>query len=149
MFIRYELFLSNNTLIESSAIDSSNYILNNKIKNNSLYNYISYNNLILYYSYYNILLKTKLTIFFILNNNKYNITSIDRIFNNANWLERELSEMYGINFRWKNDTRKLLLDYIKIESPLLKNYQCEGYQDIFYSLIDNQVIALKNEVIEL
>nr|YP_004841733.1 NADH dehydrogenase subunit 9 [Ichthyophthirius multifiliis]AEL89275.1 NADH dehydrogenase subunit 9 [Ichthyophthirius multifiliis] len=142
-----ELFLSTNSLIESSAIDTSNYKL--VMNNNNVIKLFLNNNFIIYYNYFNYSLKSKLTIFFILNKYKKKLNSIDKIFINANWLERELSEMYGLNYSWKTDTRKLLLDYIKIESPLLKNYQSEGYQDIFYSLIDNQILAVQNEVIEL
>lgn len=134
---------SNNLLVESSVIDTLNY-------NCNLLNLFYTNNKhILFYNYFNNFFKTKLTFFFIINKFKQNITSIDRIYSNANWLERESSEMYGINYKWKQDTRKLLLDYIKIESPLLKSYQCEGTQDIFYNIIDNQVVAVKNEVVEL
>ena len=134
---------ANNLLIESSAIDTLNYkptILNLFYINNKY---------ILFYNYFNNFLKTKVTFFFIINKYKQNIIAIDKIYNNANWLERETSEMYGLNYKWKQDTRKLLLDYIKIESPLLKSFQCEGTQDIFYNLIDNQVVVVKNEVIEL
>ena len=134
---------ANNLLIESSAIDTLNYkptILNLFYINNKY---------ILFYNYFNNFLKTKVTFFFIINKYKQNIIAIDKIYNNANWLERETSEMYGLNYKWKQDTRKLLLDNIKIESPLLKSFQCEGTQDIFYNLIDNQVVVVKNEVIEL
>lgn len=134
---------SNNLLVETSAIDTLNY------RANILDLFYTNNKYILFYNYFNNFLKTKITFFFIINKYKQNILSIDRIYNNANWLERETSEMYGLSYKWKQDTRKLLLDYIKIESPLLKSFQCEGTQDIFYNLIDNQVIVVKNEVIEL
>jgi hypothetical protein len=32
---------------------------------------------------------------------------------------------------------------------MLKEFQNEGTQDVFYSIFENQVITLKNEVIEL
>lgn len=146
LFIRNDLFLSNNSLIEASAIDLSN------IKNNTESNLNIFNrnvNTILFFHYYNYFFKNKMTFMYILNSKKYKINSIDRLFENAGWLERELSEMYGINFLWKRDTRKLLLDYVKLEHPMLKNYQLEGSQDIFYNLLDNQVVALKNNVVEL
>lgn len=136
-------------IVDSSAIDTSNYSINDTNLSYNITKFFINNHNIIFYNYYNFNLKYKLTIFYIINKAKYNFFSIDRIFNNCNWLEREMSEMYGLKFKWKYDTRKLLLDYIKIESPLLKNFQCEGYQDVFYSLIDNQVIALKGEVIEL
>lgn len=152
IFLKKELLLSNITLIENSAIDSSNYNLANNINNLNSYNLENYflnNKLIVFYNYYNYFLKNKITLFLILNKLSKSIDSIDRIFNNANWLERETSEMYGINYKWKTDTRKLLLDYSKIEHPLLKEFQCEGTQDVFYNIFNNQVTVLKNETVEL
>ena len=152
IFLKKELLLSNITLIENSAIDSSNYNIasnENNLDSHNLENYFLNNKIIIFYNYYNYFLKNKITFFIILNKLSKSIDSIDRIFNNANWLERETSEMYGINYKWKTDTRKLLLDYSKIEHPLLKEFQCEGTQDVFYNIFNNQVTVLKNETIEL
>ncbi len=146
LFIRNDLFLSNNSLIEASAIDLSNI---KSSLDNSVNIFNKNINTILFFHYYNYYFKNKITLMYIINNKKYKITSIDRLFENANWLERELSEMYGVNFIWKRDTRKLLLDYVKLEYPMLKNYQLEGNQDIFYNILENQVIAVKNNVTEL
>jgi len=77
------------------------------------------------------------------------LNSIDKIFKNANWVERETSEMYNINYIWKNDTRKILIDYSKNEYPLLKNYPSEGFQDVFYNFFENQITVNRNEVVEL
>ena len=152
IFFKKELLLSNITLIENSAIDSSNYNISsndNNLDSYNLENYFLNNKIIVFYNYYNYFLKNKITLFIILNKLSKSVDSIDRIFNNANWLERETSEMYGINYKWKTDTRKLLLDYSKIEHPLLKEFQCEGTQDVFYNIFNNQVTVLKNETVEL
>lgn len=146
IFLKKELFLNNITLIENSAIDTKNY---NSIDNYSINKYFKDNNTILFYNYYNYFCKNKITLFIITNRLFKSIDSIDRLFPNANWLERETSEMYGINFKWKMDTRKLLLDYSKIENPLLKDFQSEGLQDVFYNIFENQVVSIKNEVVEL
>lgn len=57
--------------------------------------------------------------------------------------------MYGLLFFFKTDSRKLLLDYSKIEHPLLKDFPSEGLQDVFYDLLDNQVSVVGNETTEL
>jgi len=57
--------------------------------------------------------------------------------------------MYNINYQWKNDTRKILIDYCKNEYPLLKNYPSEGFQDVFYNFFEGQVTVSRNEVVEL
>nr|YP_010411973.1 NADH dehydrogenase subunit 9 [Tetrahymena rostrata]QBI37942.1 NADH dehydrogenase subunit 9 [Tetrahymena rostrata]URP31133.1 NADH dehydrogenase subunit 9 [Tetrahymena rostrata] len=152
LFLKKELLFSNITLIENSAIDTTHYNQEtnfNSISVNSIENYFFKNKLLIFYNYYNYFLKNKLTIFLIINNFYKNIDSVDRIFPNANWLERETSEMYGINYKWKTDTRKLLLEYSKIENPMLKEFQSEGTQDVFYSIFENQVVILKNETVEL
>jgi len=152
IFFKKELLLSNITLIENSAIDTSNYNITsveNNLNPNNLENFFFNNKLLVFYNYYNYFLKSKITLFLIVGKLAKSIDSIDRIFNNANWLERETSEMYGINFKWKTDTRKLLLDYSKIEHPLLKEFQCEGTQDVFYNIFSNQITTLKNETVEL
>ena len=150
LFLKKELFSNNISLIENSSIDTINYsITDNYFDKTSIVNYFFKNKILLFYNYFNYFNKSKLTLFIILNNTIKTIDSIDRLFSNANWLERETSEMYGINYKWKTDTRKLLLDYSKIENPMLKEFQSEGTQDTFYSIFENQVITLKNEVIEL
>lgn len=146
IFLKKDVMSNNLTLIENTAIDLLNY---SSTVNDSFLNYFYKNKMLVLYNYYNYFCKSKLTFFIILNNLNKSIDSIDRLFSNANWLERETSEMYGINYKWKTDTRKLLLDYSKIENPMLKDFQSEGLQDVFYSIFENQVVTLKNEVVEL
>jgi NADH:ubiquinone oxidoreductase subunit C len=57
--------------------------------------------------------------------------------------------MYGVYFLNKKDARKLLLDYSKIENPMLKDFGTEGVQDCFYSFFEEQVITSAAEVVEL
>jgi NADH:ubiquinone oxidoreductase subunit C len=57
--------------------------------------------------------------------------------------------MYGFFFFNKKDSRKLLLDYSKKEYPLLKDFPCEGYSDIYYNFFDFQINYIQNEVVEL
>lgn len=80
---------------------------------------------------------------------KQSLYSIERFYKNANWLEREAAEMYGILFREKRDIRKLLTDYSNFENPLLKSYPSEGFFDVFYNFFDDQVVLSNNSVVEL
>lgn len=141
-----ELFCSSSLLIENTAIDTRFF---NKCSS-ELDVFFKQTKLLSYYSYYFLLTKIRLTVLVNMDNNyKPYIWSIDKIFKNANWLERETSEMYGVLFYWKNDARKLLLDYSKMENPMLKDFPCEGLQDVFYNFFENQVVVQKNEVVEL
>ena len=134
--IKYESSFHNTWLTEQSIVDNLfNSIFYNKISRLTLFN--------VYYSYY---LKSRTII---LTNTLNNLDSVDRLFKNANWLERESSEMYGMDFFNKSDSRKLLLDYSKIESPMLKDFSSEGVKDVFYDILDNQVTILNADTVEL
>ena len=142
IILKNEFFLSKSTLIEASAVDTLNYTT---ISNIPIF---TKNRIFPYYIYYIYNLKMRLTI--ILNNEtSTNLKSVDMIYKNANWLERELSEMYGIFYINKKDNRKLLLDYTKDENPLLKDFPTEGLNDIFYNFFEDQVIFEKNNIVEL
>lgn len=57
--------------------------------------------------------------------------------------------MFKVSFNLKTDTRRLLLDYSKQESPLLKDYPTEGFNDTFYNFFEDQVVYNNSTVIEL
>ena len=80
---------------------------------------------------------------------KNRIASIDKLYKNASWVERETSEMFGINYYNKKDIRKLLLDYSKVENPMLKDFPTEGFSEIFYDFFEDQVVFSNNDSIEL
>ena len=141
LFIKNELMYSYNNLTEISAIDSSKYktVFPEEDK-------ISDNRFILYNVYYMYLLKMRFTLVYF-SNKKSN--SIERIFKNANWLEREVAEMYGIDYINKKDCRPLLLDYSKNENPMLKDFPTEGEYDLYYNFFENKLTYIKNEFVEL
>ena len=143
--IKNELFLNESSLIENSALDLKFY------NNLTEYNYIfkKFKNII-FYNYQIYSSKIKLFIYFFYNLNKNDkINSIDRIYLNANWIERETSEMYGIYFNNKKDHRKLMLDYSINEHPLDKSYPVEGNRQLFFSFFENQVVVQNNKFIEI
>lgn len=142
--LKNEFFTSKSALIENSCVDTLFY---NKI--NNTIPIFSKNRFFVYYIYYLYTLKMRLTI--IINNDSTinNIKSIDFLYKNANWLERESSEMYGLYYSNKKDSRKLLLDYTKDENPMLKDFPTEGTCDIFYNIFEDQVVFEKNNIVEL
>ena len=146
LFFKQELLFNNSTLIESSAIDTLKF---SKV-NDNIELIFKKNRIIIFYSYYFYNLKLKLNVILLYNFlKKSQITSVDRLYKNANWLERETSEMFGVNYYNKKDVRKLLLDYSKIENPLLKDFPTEGYSEVFYDFFESQVVFLNNDSIEL
>jgi NADH:ubiquinone oxidoreductase subunit C len=64
-------------------------------------------------------------------------------------LERESSEMYGTIFYFKNDLRKLLLDYGFIQWPMLKDFPLEGYTEYTFDLLNEKTTYFSTTVVEL
>lgn len=146
IFFRNELLLSNSYLAEAFAVDTLKYNRFNDILNN----FFNKHRLAVFYSYYFYSIKVKLHVVLLLNFfNKEGLTSVDKIYKNANWLERELSELSGVRYIFKKDIRKLLLDYSKNENPLLKDFPVEGFSEIFYDFFEDQTIFLDTTVVEL
>lgn len=144
--IKNEFFFNNSYLVDISGVDTLKY--NNLTPDSELF--LKKNRILIFYIYYIYFLKLRLTIMTSYSFNKVNlISSIDNIFKNAHWLEREVSEMFNINFKFKKDSRKLLLDYSKNESPMLKNFNSDGLSDVFYNFFDEQVTFHNNELVEL
>lgn len=143
IFFKNELFFSNSTLLEGSALDNKNNFDFLK-KNQSFFK----QKILLFYVYYFLTLKSKLVILLPYNKKK-KISSIDKIFKSSSWLERETGEMFNVSFFNKIDTRRLLLDYSKQENPLLKDYPCEGFNDVFYSFFEDQVVYNNSTSVEL
>ena len=50
------------------------------------------------------------------------ISSLTKIFPSANWMERELFDMYGIKFNDHPDMRRILTDYGFEGHPLRKDF---------------------------
>jgi len=140
VFLKNEVFLCNSTLIENSAVD-------NKNSNKFINDVVGYANLTVFSNYYLYTLKTR--IMFLFGYSGSNIPSVDKIYKSASWLERETGEMFGIQYTAKVDTRRLLLDYSKQENPLLKDYPCEGFNDVFYNFFEDQVVFNQTTAVEL
>lgn len=140
-FLKNELMHNYCMLTEMSAIDTIYYDdIFPESDNETNSRFILYN---VYYMYF---IKTRLTFVYFADKN---IKSIDKIFKNANWLEREIAEMYGIQYLEKKDCRPLLLDYSRNENPMLKNFPTEGEYDIYYNFFENKLTYLKNDFVEL
>ena len=76
--------------------------------------------------------------YFINENEK--ISSLVNIFPSANWMEREIFDMYGIKFNDHPDLRRILTDYGFEGFPLRKDFPLTGHNEVRYSEEDKKVI---------
>ena len=71
---------------------------------------------------------------------KEKVPSITKIFPSANWMEREIFDMYGISFKDHPDLRRILTDYGFEGYPLRKDFPLTGHTEVRYSEDKKKVI---------
>ena len=74
------------------------------------------------------------------------IPSLTSIFPSANWMEREVFDMYGVSFKDHPDLRRILTDYGFEGHPLRKDFPLTGHTEVRYSEDEKKVI---NEPVKL
>ncbi len=74
-------------------------------------------------------------------NEKELISSLTSIFPSANWMEREVFDMYGVNFKDHPDLRRILTDYGFDGHPLRKDFPLTGNLEVRYSEEKKKVIS--------
>tara|TARA_B110000438_G_scaffold277687_1_gene300544 strand:+ start:21 stop:632 length:612 start_codon:yes stop_codon:yes gene_type:complete len=73
-------------------------------------------------------------------NEKDMVPSITKIFPSANWMEREVFDMYGVSFKDHPDLRRILTDYGFEGYPLRKDFPLTGHTEVRYSEDKKKVI---------
>ena len=69
------------------------------------------------------------------------IPSLTTVFPSANWMEREVFDMYGVSFKDHPDLRRILTDYGFVGHPLRKDFPLTGHSEVRYSEDEKKVIS--------
>jgi NADH-quinone oxidoreductase subunit C len=87
----------------------------------------------------------RIVLSYLINENEV-IPSLASIFPAANWMEREVFDMYGVKFKDHPDLRRILTDYGFEGHPLRKDFPLTGHTEVRYNEDQKKVI---NEPIKL
>ena len=68
------------------------------------------------------------------------IPSLTSVYPSANWMEREVFDMYGVNFKDHPDLRRILTDYGFDGHPLRKDFPLSGHTEVRYSEDKKKVV---------
>lgn len=69
------------------------------------------------------------------------VPTLSNFVSSANWLEREIWDMYGICFDGHTDLRRILTDYGFLGFPLRKDFPVSGFFELRYDDTEKVVVA--------
>lgn len=130
LFLKLNLNLSNTTLID---IFGYNILSLNSLK---LTNKQIYTNIVIR----NFFINSHNINFFTISISNKKFFSLESLFLNSSWMERECSEMLDLFFLNKYDNRNLLLQYWDTNKPLIKSNSSIGNFEIFFNFLNNNIV---------
>lgn len=140
--LRLEVNLAPSFLVETSVLDTSDY----GSDSTEFSQFIKLHRFLVFHIVYFYHLKYKITF---CASTSSALPSFESAYPNANWLEREAAEMYGLRFTPKNDSRNLLLDYTMVENPMCRSFPCIGEYEVFYNPLEEGLSYYPTQAVEL
>ncbi|MDB1135611.1 complex I 30 kDa subunit family protein [Candidatus Anaplasma sp. TIGMIC] len=67
------------------------------------------------------------------------LPTVSSVFSSSVWFEREVYDMYGIEFSNHPDLRRILTDYGFTGHPMLKDFPLTGYEEVQYDFRKGKV----------
>jgi NADH-quinone oxidoreductase subunit C len=77
-----------------------------------------------------------------LKNQDLKIESLTSIFTGANWYEREVYDMFGVQFENHPDMRRIIMPYDWVGNPLRKDYPL-GYEEVQFTFNFDEIDVRK------
>lgn len=133
----YEIFLKTNKIDSQKGLKKNFTSLNTGASS------------VLVYNLHNLLSGNRIFVFSktLFKNSSTNLAStVSELYTNANWLEREVSELHGLNFTFKKDLRNLMLQYGDTSTPLKKTFPTIGFRETSYDIISDSVVQNRLDV---
>ena len=102
------------------------------------------NQSVLVYQFHSIALSERLNLFVQNTSSKASALpkTLGDLFATASWLEREVSEMYGIHFENKRDIRNLMLQYGDASAPFRKAYPSIGTKEVIFDSVTDTLVQV-------
>jgi NADH-quinone oxidoreductase subunit C len=97
----------------------------------------------LIYGFYSHANQVRMAIRVPLNGDNPSIATIEGVYAGANWHEREVWDMFGINFDGSHDLRRILMPFDWEGHPLRKDYPL-GYEEVQFSFNFDEIHKRKH-----
>ena len=101
----------------------------------------SVSNSVLVYNFHNLVTHDRFFLFCV-DIGSHSPKSISEFYPNANWLEREVSELHGTVFDNKRDLRNLMLQYGDTSTPFRKSSPSIGLKEFFFDSVNDSLVQL-------
>lgn len=127
-FLKNNIFFSLNQLLDFTIVDRLEMSIKKNKRFEFMYLFVStvWN--------YRILIRGFMSSF-------ESLKSLSNLYNSANWLEREVWDMFGVFIVDHNDLRRILTDYGFLGHPFRKDFPLSGYVELRYDETNKYIVV--------